>query len=98
MIKSKYYYKTRFSADIFEEAHDLFLSKLDQTQDIKTPQTLRVTKRNESWDLDSREEFLTECRSADSFYFDHMAQNKRLLFNFYDFGTTNIHVASSSRP
>lgn len=97
MEKIKYYYKTKFSADVLEEAHDLFLSKLDQSQEIVTPQTLKVTKGHETWNLDTREEFLTECRDADSFCFDHIIQNKRLILdvsNFYSY----VHIKSSNRP
>jgi predicted nucleotide-binding protein len=98
MKKSKYYYKTRFSADVLEEAHDLFLSKLDQKHKIEIPQQLCVTKGQETWELDSREEFLTECRSADSFHFDHITQNKRLILDISRSGTSYVCVDSSSRP
>ncbi len=100
MNKTKYYYKTRFSGDVLEEAHDLFLAKLDQDEEIKTPQTLKVTKGHETWELDSREEFLVECRSADSFHLDHISQSKRLILDVSGFvsGTSYVLVDSSSRP
>lgn len=97
MKKTKCYYKTRFSADVLEEAHDLFLSKLDQKQESRTPQTLCVTKEREAWELDTREEFITQCRSADSFRFDHIVQNKRLILDVSDSNTSYVHVSSSSR-
>ena len=98
MQKKNAYYRTRFFADVLEEAHNLFLSKLDQERQIEKPQTVSVTKGDETWELDNREEFLTECRSADSFYFDHIiiAEDKRLvLIGAGD--TSQVLVRSSSR-
>jgi predicted nucleotide-binding protein len=97
MKKTKYYYKTRFSTDVLEEAHDLFLSKLDQSQEIETPQTLSVTKEHERWELDTREEFLTECRVADSFRLDHIVQEKRLVLDVSNL-QSYVYVDFSTRP
>lgn len=83
MEKTKYYYKTRFSADVLQEAPDLFLSKLAQDQPIGTPQSLRVTSGNETWNFDTREELLAECGAADSFRFDHIAPGSRLILDVW---------------
>jgi len=82
MRKTKYYYRTRFSAEVLEEAHNLFLSKLDQNQEVAKPHTLQVRKGDEEWNLDTSEEFLMQCRSADSFRLDHMTQGKRFYLDF----------------
>ena len=62
MEKRKYYYKTRFSAEVIESAHDLFLSKHDPKKDIESPHILSISYGNETWNYDSREEFLAEYR------------------------------------
>lgn len=99
MEKSKYYYDTRFSARVIEEAHDLFLSKLDPKKESKIPQTLSITKGRETWKFDSREEFLAEYASSDSFHFDHIAQNNnRLIVSKYSTNSTTVLISFPSRP
>lgn len=78
MNKRKYYYKTRFPAEVIESAHDLFLSKLDSKEDIAGPSGLSINYGNEEWCYDSREEFLAEYPKAEGYLFDHIAQKSRL--------------------
>ncbi|MBE9592478.1 MAG: hypothetical protein IMF19_03260, partial [Proteobacteria bacterium] len=79
MEKRKYYYKTRFPAEVIESAHDLFLSKLDPKKDIWAPSELLISYGNETWNYDSREEFLAEYPTAEGYSFDHIAQENRLI-------------------
>jgi len=74
MEKWKYYYKTRFSAEVIESAHDLFLSKLDSKKDIGGPHILSIDYGNETWCYDSREEFLVEYPKAENYSFTHFVQ------------------------
>ena len=82
---------------MIEQAHDLFLSKLEQNENIRTPDILSVSKGDETWELDNREEFITECRSADSYHFYHIAQDKGLNLLFLGYNVSQVQVASSSR-
>ena len=52
MQKRKYYYNTRFSPHVIEEAHNLFQSKLDEKQKSKAPNDLTVHIGNESLHFD----------------------------------------------
>ena len=79
MEKRKYYYKTRFPAEVIESAHDLFLSKLDPKEDIENPDGLSISYENETWNYDSREEFLAEYPKAEEYEFYHIAQKNRLF-------------------
>ena len=92
MEKSKYYYRTRFPARVIEEAHDLFLSKLDPKKEIKTPQTLSITKGEETWRFDSREEFLADYASSDLFQFNHDTLVNRLSVSQYSANSPCVHV------
>jgi predicted nucleotide-binding protein len=83
---------------VIEEAHDLFLSKLDSEKGIKPPQNLLVTKGPETWQFDSREEFLAEYESSDSYRFDHIAQDNRLIVAQYSANSTDVHVEFPARP
>ena len=86
MEKRKYYYKTRFFAEVIESAHDLFLSKHDPKKDIESPHILSISYGNETWNYDSREEFLAEYPTAEGYSFDHIKQENRLIIkgNSYD--------------
>ncbi|MBU4348568.1 nucleotide-binding protein [Patescibacteria group bacterium] len=74
MKKSKYYHNVKFSARVVEEAHDLFLSQLDTTKEIRKPTTMEVTIGNEIWNFDTRQEFLSEYLKADDCMFSHSVQ------------------------
>ena len=74
MKKSKYYHNVKFSARVIEEAHDLFLSQLDTTKEIRKPTTMEVTIGNEIWNFDTRQEFLSEYLKADDCMFSHSVQ------------------------
>jgi hypothetical protein len=78
MKKRKYYYNTRFPAQVINEAHNLFLSRLDQDKEIDSPQFLYAEIGDEEWFFDTLEEFLTEYPKADVCSLRHDAQGKCL--------------------
>ena len=90
MQKRKYYYKTFFTVNVVEEAHNLFLSKLDQEEEANVPNDMTVTIGHESWSFDTREEFLGDYPKADSFRFDHISQGNRIIVESYDTQTSVV--------
>jgi len=98
MKKSKYYYNVKFSARVIEEAHDLFLSQLDTTKEIRKPGTMQVTVGNEEWNFDTRQEFLSEYLKADDCMFSHSPQECYLcIYLDSDEKYTSVRVAFSER-
>lgn len=96
MEKTKYYYTCRFSLKTVKDAHAKFLSLLDETKEISTPSTLRITKGDETWDYDTFEEFIAAYNDADDYWFDHIEteQRKRLIIR----GDRNaLHVLVESK-
>lgn len=68
MKKTKYYYNSRFPADVISQAHKLLLSKLDSKQGHIVTAIFSVSSGEETWGYDSIEEFLAEYpRSQESF-------------------------------
>jgi len=101
MEKSKKYFRTKFPARVIEEAHNLFLSKLDESKDVGVPNTMTVTIGNETWQLDTREEFFAEYPKANDYWFDHIAQESRLIIRgsiMTWFSEANVDVRFPSRP
>ncbi len=98
MQKSKNYYSTRFPARVIEEAHDLFLSKLDQKQVIKAPGDLSVSIGEESWCFDSREEFLAEYPKANCYRLFHIAQSNILIIEKGVSNLVSVSVSFPARP
>lgn len=88
MEKRKYYYNTRFPTNVIEEAHNLFLSKLDQGKEIDSPSDLSVTIGDESWCFNSRAEFLIKYPEAKHYSFDHIEQGNRLIISDYYLGSS----------
>lgn len=78
MEKRKYYYMTRFPAEVIETAYDLFLSKIDPRKDIAPTLIFVVERESETWDYDSPEEFLTEYVKAKKYHMYHAAGGKHL--------------------
>jgi len=98
MEKSKYYHNVKFSAQVIEEAHDLFLSQLDSTKEIRNPTTMKVTTGNEEWNFDTRQEFLSGYLKADDCTFAHHEQECSLsIFLYSDEKYTSVTVEFSER-
>ena len=97
MEKIKSYYGTRFPVHVVEEAHNLFLSKLPSAKRAEPPNGLTVRAGDESWDLDTREEFLAECGRAEGFTLDHIDGNNRLRVHQYTRSTAQVAVRFPSR-
>jgi len=95
MNKTKYYYKTRFPAEVIESAHDLFLSKLDPKKDIESPHILSIGYGNEEWCYDSREEFLVEYPKAERYTFSHIVQGND--FHIWGNGYVTVGVEFPNR-
>lgn len=93
MTKKKYYYKYKFSLNIIKDAHVQFLSILDKTKTICSPQELTVSKGLETWNYDSFEEFVTAYKDADRYRFDHIVQDKRLIIDGH---TDELYIAVES--
>jgi len=74
MEKNKYYYGTKFSARVIEEAHELFLSQLDATKKIGKPRNMRVSIGDEEWKFDTLQEFLSEYPKGNGCFFNHSIQ------------------------
>lgn len=98
MEKIKIYSRTRFSVSVIEEAHNLFLSKLDTSQDVDSPSTLTTSIGNETWNFDTREEFLAEYPKADNFKFDHISQGNRLIISTSFPASVRVVVRFPNRP
>jgi predicted nucleotide-binding protein len=97
MKKRKYYYNTFFAVNVVEEAYNLFLAKLNQDTDAGKPYEMIVSIGNESWSFDTREEFLAEYPKSDTFRFDHISQDNRIIVEG-SYGTnTSVIVSLSSR-
>ena len=93
MNKKKYYYNTKFPAEVIKKTHDLFLTK---TKTKGEPQELYVGYENEGWSFDTLEEFFAEYPKVNSYLFDHFADNNRLIYNF-DNNKTYVKVEFPSR-
>jgi len=74
MEKNKYYYATKFSARVIEEAHDLFLSQLGVTKEIGKPSKMSVNIGDEEWVFDTLQEFLSEYPKGNRCFFYHQIQ------------------------
>lgn len=97
MEKIKYFSNTKFPSEVIEAAHDLFLSKLDTKKEIGIPSVLRVSRGNETWNFDSREEFLTEYVNGQDYCFDHISQKNRLRIYTMSNNSVCVLVESPSR-
>jgi len=98
MEKTKYYHNVKFSARVIEEAHDLFLSQLDTTEEIGNPTSMSVTTGNEVWNFDTRQEFLSGYLKASDCMFAHYAQRCELrIFLDSEDKHTSVHVKFSER-
>ena len=74
MEKNKYYYATKFSAQVIEEAYNLFLSQLDTTKEIGKASKMSVSIDDEEWTFDTPQEFLSEYPKGNRCFFYHQIQ------------------------
>lgn len=74
MEKNKYYYATKFSAQVIEEAYNLFLSQLDTTKEIGKTSKMSVSIDDEEWTFDTLQEFLSEYPKGNRCFFYHQIQ------------------------
>lgn len=96
MQKSKYYYPAFFPVTVIEEAHNLFLAKLDQEK-LDSPSDMSVTLGNETWCFDNREEFLAEYPKAEGFRFDHICQGNRIIVELHSGHSVHVLVSFPTR-
>ena len=90
MQKSKNYDNTFFPAHVVKDAHDLFLSKLDQDKEIGHPYELTIRIGIETWTFDSIEEFIAEYPKSSYYRLDHMEQGNRIIVEGYGPGESRI--------
>lgn len=77
MKKSKYYYNVKFPVRVVEEAYNFFVSKLDNTKEIKPPRILEITIGEETWCFDTKEEFFADYPRADEYHFNHYVEGNQ---------------------
>lgn len=98
MEKGKYYHSTRFSPEVIREAHDVFLAKLDPGEAPVPPREMSVSRGDERWSFDTRDEFLAECGTADGFLFDHITQDRRFWVKQENTNLTHVALCFPTRP
>lgn len=98
MEKRKYYYSTRFSPHVIEEAHNLFCSKLKDEHRDKAPQDLTLHIGDEALRFDSKAEFLAEYPRADGFRMVHIADGDRFIVESFPGGVTSVVIGFPTRP
>jgi hypothetical protein len=102
MIKKKYYYQTKFPAEVIEEADDIF-SKLSSAKVVDRTSTVHFTYyhvglNDESWLYDSWEEFLSEYQKAERYVFTHNEKVGSLTVqNLLPSGTVTVEVGFPDR-
>jgi predicted nucleotide-binding protein len=79
MYKRKYYYNTRFSPTVIEEAFNLYLSEFKLGSDKGGFVSLEIEEEDQTWDYDTLEEFLAEYSNAESYCLQHSAQKGRII-------------------
>ncbi len=97
MHKEKKYYSTRFSAAVIQEAYDVFLSRLDPSKPVGTPDILGIWCGDEQWGFDPLEEWLAEYPDSHMFLFEHVAQGNRLRIEGYSTRETSGRQAGAGR-
>ena len=68
MEKQKYYYNTRFSADVLQSAHKPFLKLIKNLKQDILSVIMETTSGVESWRFDNIEEFYAEVRKQPQSY------------------------------
>lgn len=87
MEKSKKYSNIVFTANVIEEAHTKFFKIANKhlKGDIKKeiPQALQISIKDETWDFDHFEEFLSMVDESSESYIDHIIGNSRFYVRTY---------------
>lgn len=96
MDKTKYYYRTKFSSNVIRDAHKAFLSKVEAV-DNKPPQTLTIYTQQETWGLDSIEEFFAQSDDSDRCRFDHILDDGRFIFEHCYGDTAYVSIRLEAR-
>jgi predicted nucleotide-binding protein len=96
MQKTKWFSGVRFQPSVVRQAHDLFLG-LVSSDDTRAPPAMSVKNGSETWNFDSREEFLAYALGADEFLFDHIAHPGRLIVQVDKSNQSYVHVEFSGR-
>ena len=101
MEKNKYYYATKFSARVIEEAHNLFLSQIDTTKEIGKPSKMSVSIGDEEWVFDTLQEFLSEYPKGNRCFFYHHIEECVFCVSLNEFfgdeNCTRVYVVFSER-
>ncbi len=100
MEKNKKYYATKFSAQVIEEAYNLFLSQLDTTKEIGKASKMSVSIDDEEWTFDTPQEFLSEYPKGNKCFFHHSIQDCTFcvsLNEFIDEDYTRVYVIFPER-
>ena len=95
MEKKKYYHGTRFSAIVLAEAHDSFLSQVTDVRPVSY--RLVVTTGNETWRLDTVQEYLAEHDKGSFSYFCGHAESGELEVFHYEEGNASVAVSLPRR-
>lgn len=80
MTKSKHYYNTKFSSTVIRKAHEAFLSRVKSTKTTKKPQTLSIGRGQETWNLDSIEDFFGQCDKSECSTIHHILDKDGFYF------------------
>lgn len=80
MTKSKHYYNTKFSSTVIRKAHEVFLSRVKSAKTEKKPQTLSIGNGQETWNLDSIEDFFGQCNKSECSSIHHILNEDGFYF------------------
>ena len=69
----------RLPSELVRSAHQRFLTRLDSTQEIEEPVGLTVLVNDQTWNLDTIDDFFAELPQAQHYRPDHIAQRRRLI-------------------
>lgn len=97
MEKTKYYYGTRFSSSVIQDAHDVFLSKIQSRKKTKKPITLSISNGHETWKLDSIEEFFGQYDKSESSTFHHILEECQFYFTNRQSNSVTVSVEFEKR-
>jgi hypothetical protein len=71
----------RFPSELVRSAHQHFLKELDSTQEIEQPVGLTILANDQTWNLDTIDDFFAELPQAQHYRLDHIAQRRRLIID-----------------
>ncbi len=97
MEKTKYYSNARFPPKVVRQAHERFISLLDSGKELGLPKPLQLTMEDETWSLDTLDEFLADCPRADEFNLYHMTKQSQLIVSYSRISKSCVVVSLPSR-